>query len=396
MRQFEDTHKWITFDVDMRKANSELWLMLGECQSKSEHLARYPIRPDIADAIHRLYLAKGAFATTAIEGNTLTEEEVRKILDGTLELPPSREYLAVEVTNVIGECNQILGHLQADATGLYFLTVDRIKEMNRAILTGLELPAHVSPGEFRTYDVGVGLYKGAPHQDCEYLMDRMIAWLNNTDSFGEPEHPRAKVFAILKAIVAHLYLAWIHPFGDGNGRTARMIEFQILLASGIPSPAAHLLSNHYYQTRTEYYRQLQLASDNGGDILPFISYAVQGFLDGLKDQLVLVKKNVMEAVWRNYIADQFSLTTSPADLRRRDLIEDMSSAVLTELLDVDQLMFLTPRISNHYKNKTRKTVLRDLKKLHEMRLIKFEGGLIKPRKEEILAFVPLSNVPPNL
>lgn len=57
------------------------------------------------------------------------------------------------------------------------------------------------------------------------------------------------MYAIFKAVVAHLYLAWIHPVGDGNGRTARLVEFQILLSSGVPSPAAHLLSNHYNQTR---------------------------------------------------------------------------------------------------------------------------------------------------
>jgi Fic family protein len=89
------------------------------------------------------------------------------------------------------------------------------------------------------------------------------------------------VYAILKAVVAHLYLAWIHPFGDGNGRTARLVEFQILLSSGVPSPAAHLLSNHYNQTRSEYYRQLDRASKSGGELAPFIEYGARGFVAGL-------------------------------------------------------------------------------------------------------------------
>lgn len=395
-RRFQDTHKWIKFDVNMNKANTELWLTLGECQSKCEHLARYPIRPDIADQIHRIYLAKGVFATAAIEGNTLTEQEVRKILDGELELPPSREYLGTEVQNVIEECNNVLEQLGKDDKGLYFLTADRIKNINRAILDGLDLPDHVIPGEYRNYDVGVGIYKGAPHEDCDYLMKRLVEWLNDPDNFGAPDHPRAKVYAILKAVVAHLYLAWIHPFGDGNGRTARMMEFQILLSSGIPSPAAHLLSNHYYLTRAEYYRQLQQASDNGGDILPFIYYAVQGFLDGLKEQLVFMKQSVMDAVWKSYIADQFGDSTEAADVRRRDLIEDMSSYEVSELMSADHLMLISARVSKHYKNRTRKTLLRDLKRLQEMGLIKFDKGLIKPRKEAILAFIPPSTAEAGL
>lgn len=51
MRKYEGTHKWITFNIDMQKASPELWLMLGECQSKCGHLAKYPLRPDISAEI---------------------------------------------------------------------------------------------------------------------------------------------------------------------------------------------------------------------------------------------------------------------------------------------------------------------------------------------------------
>ena len=61
---------------------------------------------------------------------------------------------------------------------------------------------------------------------------------------------------VIQAIVAHVYIAMIHPFGDGNGRTARLIEFYILLRAGLPDMASHILSNHYNDTRQEYYRRL--------------------------------------------------------------------------------------------------------------------------------------------
>ncbi|MDQ3684341.1 MAG: Fic family protein [Acidobacteriota bacterium] len=389
-KKYRESHKWLTFDANLKGASPELWLMLGECQSKCDHLARYPLRPDIAAEIHKMYMAKGVLATTAIEGNTLSEEEVKKLLDGELELPPSREYLGQEVSNIIDECNRIV-EAGTNRERLE-LNTERIKEINRAVLNKLKLPEHVTAGEIRTYDVGVGLYKGAPHEDCEHLLDELCKWLNNTDYFSTPDSPRAMVFAIIKAILAHLYLAWIHPFGDGNGRTARLIEFQILLASRVPSPAAHLLSNHYYHTRSEYYRQLHQASESGGDILPFITYAVQGFLDGLKAQLEVVKRQVLEVVWQNYIADQFLEKTKPADIRRRDLIEDLSRIKTPEAFTFEQLPLITPRVLNHYKNKTSRTLVRDLKELFDMRLIMFDKGLVRPRKEEILAFLP-SRVP---
>lgn len=68
-----------------------------------------------------------------------------------------------------------------------------------------------------------------------------------------------------------------------------MIEFHLLFAAGVPLPAAHLLSDHYNKTRTEYYRQLTFASRSGGDVLPFIRYALEGFLDGLRGQINLIR-----------------------------------------------------------------------------------------------------------
>src|SRR5690349_8362317 len=95
-RLFTRTHPWLTFSVTLKEARPALWLMLGECQSKCDHIARVPLRPNTAQELLRLYLAKGVLATTAIEGNTLSEEEVVRHLEGKLDLPPSRQYLATE------------------------------------------------------------------------------------------------------------------------------------------------------------------------------------------------------------------------------------------------------------------------------------------------------------
>ncbi len=67
MRTYEKTHPWITFNLDLRQASSRLWLLLGEAQSKCEHLANAPVLPEDADFFYSLYLAKGVLATTAIE-----------------------------------------------------------------------------------------------------------------------------------------------------------------------------------------------------------------------------------------------------------------------------------------------------------------------------------------
>ena len=117
MRTFERTHSWISFRCDLAKAGAELWLALGEAASKCEHISRVPLRPATAQALHQLYLAKGAAATTAIEGNTLSEEEVLKAVEGRLVVPPSKQYLKQEVENIIAACNGISKQLAEGTQG---------------------------------------------------------------------------------------------------------------------------------------------------------------------------------------------------------------------------------------------------------------------------------------
>jgi Fic family protein len=390
-RKYESTHKWLTFLVNLKPASPDLWMMLGECQSKCEHLSRVPLRPDVAEELNKLYIAKGVLATTAIEGNTMTEEEVQRFLDGKLKLPPSREYLGQEITNIADECNRILEIVASGAVPV--LNIDRIKELNKQVLDKLSLNDEVVPGEIRKHEVGVALYRGAPAEDCVFLLERLCKWLNSTDHFGEPNDPRAIVYAIIKAVLSHLYLAWIHPFGDGNGRTARLIEFQILISSGLPGPAAHLLSNHYNLTRTEYYRQLHNASKSGGDVIPFIHYAVQGFLDGLRGQLQLIRDQVLDVVWQSYVLDQFIDRNSPVDLRRRTLVEELSRIVEPKSVPLDRLQYISQAVTKLYANKTAKTLYRDVRELFKMKLLRFDGKGIRANQEYIQVFLPMKSVP---
>ncbi len=76
MMTYKDTHPWITFEFKLAKIPWNMWIELGECQSKCEHIRDLPILPETRDRLTKIYLAKGVHATTAIEGNPLSEEEV--------------------------------------------------------------------------------------------------------------------------------------------------------------------------------------------------------------------------------------------------------------------------------------------------------------------------------
>ncbi len=359
-------------------------MLLGEARSKIAHIAGSLLNPEVAREMHIVYLAKGVLATTAIEGNTLSEDEARRRIEGRLVLPPSREYLGQEIDNILAAFNSIKDELVAGVAPP--MSRQTIENYNRLILQGLELEEGVVPGEIPTYAVGVGGYAGAPREDCELLLERLSDWLNGPD-FAPRGSDWEIPMAIVKAILAHLYIAWIHPFGDGNGRTARLMELRILLEAGVPTPATHLLSNHYNQTRTEYYRQLRNASRSDAGVLPFVRYALQGFVDGLRDQLSTIRAQQFGDRWEQYIYQQFGRATTPARLRQRQLVLEMSK--VDEPMTRDELPTLSRGLLKMYGAKTGKALTRDINVVMKMGLIRRHGNGYVPNKRIIEAFLPV-------
>lgn len=383
MRTYERTHPWITFSVDLRQAPYQLWLLLGDAQAKCQYLAGVPLLPAVAQRLYRVFLAKGVLGTTAIEGNTLTEEEVLRRLDGQLQLPPSKEYLGQEVDNIIEACNIIARRILDSREAA--LSLEQLAEFNRLALKNLPLAEEVVPGQIRSHSVVVGAYRGAPAEDCEYLTRKLCEWLATGFS---PSVSYPIGFGILRAIIAHLYLAWIHPFADGNGRTARLAEFEILLSLGVPATAVHLLSNHYNQTRSEYYRHLDITHKSGGDLFPFLLYALQGFVDGLADQIATIREQQLHVHWINYIHDRFRDKDSPADIRRRRLALDLSRR--GEPVPLAEIRQVSPRMAQAYATKGDKTLSRDINKLVALGLVEKTERGIRAKAETMRAFLPPS------
>ena len=197
-----------------------------------------------------------------------------------------------------------------------------------------------------------------------------------------PEY--AAAFSIIQAVIAHLYLAWIHPFGDGNGRTARLLEHWILLKAGFPAPTTQLLSNHYNATRAEYYRQLQRAGRTG-DVVPFLLYAVRGLVDGLQEQLDTIWTYEAAARWQQHIYQTFGHIRTESERRRLRLVLAMP---VERVVAKTELRHLTPELAELYAGKTTKTLTRDVNALLETDLIRRSRGGYQTNDYVILGFMP--------
>ena len=381
---YPETHPWLSFHIDLRHLQSKTWIQLGECAAKCDQMSGVPLKPYVKDNLHFIYLAKGIRATTAIEGNTLTEEEVRKIIASESNIPPSKEYLEQEIKNILKACNLIAEHVRDNME--VAITPEKICEYNGIVLEKLPKTENVEPGEFRQYRVSVGKYPGPNPKEVPYLVNRLCNWLNG-EEFKPTQGINPTVIAIIKAIVAHVYIVWIHPFGDGNGRTARLIEFKILAQSGMPLPATHILSDHYNTTRTEYYNQLDKTSKAGGKIDDFISYAIQGLIDGLNEQLNIIRSQQIEVAMENYIHEKFRDKPGDAWRRRRHLALDLLTA--DKPVKKESVSLVSKRINDAYKDRSPRAISRDIKILEEMGLLEITEEVLKINMKPILAFLPL-------
>jgi Fic family protein len=380
--EYPSTHPWLTFTVDLRPASPNFWMLLGEARSKCAHIAGVPLRPATSDELHVLYLAKGVNATTAIEGNPLTEEQVRQHLRGELTLPRSQRYLQKELDNIVEAFEHVAASVLA---GTAELTPQFLCDLNEKVLQGLELEKGVVPGEVRKIDVGVMHYRGPTWRECPYLLDRLCEWLNGPDF--APREDFGASLDIIKAIVAHLYFVWIHPFGDGNGRTARLIELMILMQAGVPKPASHLLSNHYHLTRTAYYRMLDSARQSNDDVLAFVRYAVDGFVEQLTQQIEVIRRQQMEQAWEDLVDDRLGDRSTPVARRQRLLAVELGR--LGEPVAKARMSSLSPALARCYAGKGPKTLTRDVNSLRDLGLITGTAAGWRARTDVVAAFLPV-------
>ena len=389
------SHDFIKFPPNLGNLSSRVWLLLGEIQAKIEHIKRLPIPRDDSNMLRRMYLTKGVHSTTAIEGNSFSEEEVDKIINREMKARPSRQYQQQQIDNMVNAFNTIArGEIQGINK---MFSLELLNSYHKIILDRLDdsLAEGVVIGGLRAHRVEVGRYLAAPPEDCARLINYYCDWLNQ-------EMPTLAGYElaaqIVKALVAHLYFAWIHPYGDGNGRMARLIEFIVLLRAGAPDIAAHLLSNFYNKTRDMYYKHLQDSHGefrdgsypDEGNLHDFIEYALQGFKDELDDQFSIIHGMQIRTIWHDSIHTEFrkrfSENLTKSRQRQKRLILDLTDR-FEQPIRKKEIRDLTPAVSRAYSQKTERTIQRDLNELVKMELLKRDAAGYKPNTDILMGLL---------
>lgn len=341
---------------------------IGQCDAIVLAISNTPILPEYYQSLLRLSLVKGAQATTAIEGNTLTDEEIERVARGQ-SLPPSKQYQEKEVKNILDAYNAILSMVVGEGIQ-YRITPNLMLQFHKMI--GQDLGEHFDavPGHFRSDPRIVGPYRCPKHEHVPQLVQFLCDWLPREFHYGQGQ---TFAEAVIQAIVTHVYVEWIHPFGDGNGRTGRLVELYILLRAGNPDIASHILSNFYNETRSEYYRQLHDANTRR-DLTKFIEYAVQGLRDGLKRTLETIQQSQHEITWSKFIYDRFAekkyVKRSVFNRQRKLALSFPTDKALT----LTEVPLLNAEVAREYATLSERTVRRDIEALIELGIVASGGG----------------------
>lgn len=341
------------------------YVLLGQCEAYVNAINNTPILPHHYAELMNVALLKGAQATTAIEGNTLSEEEIQKMMTGQ-KLPPSKEYQEIEVRNILDALNELLTEVVYGKVD-HIISIDLIKRFHKMV--GKDLGEHFAaiPASLRNNDVIVAAYRCPDYRDVPILLDNFCNWVRAEFRFGQKVQSFGEV--LIQAIVSHIYIEWIHPFSDGNGRTGRLLEFYILLRGGNPDISSHILSNYYNLTRPEYYRQIEKARENR-DLTCFIDYALLGFRDGLEQTLRIIQKSQLENTWQKLIYDKFDAFKT---IKRDEVFKRQRTLALEFPVDrglsISDVSLLTVQLARIYATVSEKTIQRDIEKLIELELV---------------------------
>ena len=208
---------------------------------------------------------RNGHASTAIEGNPLTLEQVRALEEGR-ELAAADPRSSREVLNYFAGLRYVEKHARKksirhdDIFKLHRLLADTVMDQGEA-------------GRYRTIQVRVGRHFPPAAVDVSGLMFELLEWWNREST---------KLSPVLSSAILHYRFEFIHPFADGNGRTGRALALWELYRRGFDSHHIFSVDEYYWEDRPGYYLALESVRLAGEDLSGWLEYCAEGLRQTLE------------------------------------------------------------------------------------------------------------------
>ena len=241
-----------------------------------------------------------------------------------------------------------------------------IKHIHASIVTGCD-EDHCAPGVVRQADqnvtFGVPKHRGAPGgKKCEAMLDRLSEELATTFRGHDP---------LIQALALHYHFAAMHPFSDGNGRTARALEALMLQRAGLKDVLFIAMSNYYYEEKRAYLEALATVRAQDHDLTPFLTFALKGVALQVFRLTAMLKNAVSKELFRNLMNELFVRLAST----RKRVIVKRQLMVLNRLLERDgevEWLHLIDEVREYYASRKNvvAAIVRDVNRLGTLGAVK--------------------------
>ena len=325
-------------------------------------LTNTPYQRNWVEELQRVQLKREVAGTSRIEGADFTENELEVAMKPDVtpqELITRSQRQAHAATRTYQWIAKLPNDVPFDESLL--------KDVHRHLIARCD-DDHCDPGQIRGADRNV-MFGMPPHRgaeggaECEYALGRLIE--AQQQKFGEHD-------VLIQALALHYHFAAMHPFMDGNGRTARALEALMLQRAGLSDRAFIAMSNYYYDEKNSYLSALSAVRSGAHDLTPFVVFGLRGITLQCQRLFTEIKKHMERALYRNMMYDLFNRLENT----RKRVIKDRQIELLKILLEVDKMDWreLHNRIRMYYgavatKNKI---MVRDINSLLELGAIKLQ------------------------
>lgn len=335
-----------------------------EIQSIDRFIKDSPSFPGSTDKIIRDELISAIGATLSIEGTVLGSEEIKESFEkANLNETLRRKEQEAENSRKV---YQFIIELVRGNKGEFQYRESMIKQIHLYFTENMRYLGN-RPGDYRgdfpaTFGVPrrEGLCK--TRSDVEIAMSNFVHWLNERGSgFFSRD-------IFVKAIMAHYYLTEIHPFADGNGRTARALEALVLYVNGVNNYCFWSLANFWSMYRAEYIYHLGNIR-NTCNPWDYVIWGMKGYLDEVKRIRALVLKKVKQLMLMDY-AKYLLETKRKQEIKLNQRIVDVLRLLIRSgKVPFDQFR-TSPEVQALHKGVVATTRHRDFKKMTKSGLVK--------------------------
>ncbi len=308
--------------------------------------------PPIFFQLKKLFHILESIGSARIEGNHTT---LLEFIDSKIDKTPNNQEGVLEIKNV----ENALAYVdeQIDHNPDFQIDGMFLKELHKKVVSGLSVAKEgdLNSGSYRDKHLFI---QGASHIPPEpagvpYYMDELISFIN---------HKYEPKYDLLKVALAHHRFVWVHPFGNGNGRTVRLLTYAQLVRSGFKVDVGGRIINPtavFCSDREKYYRELSKADSGTTEgLLSWCEYV----LEGLKEEIEKIDK----LIDYNYLVNEVLMPAVDYALERK-WITKLEGEVLK--VAIGKKLFESPDLAHLFPNKATSHVSRFIRSMKQKKLI---------------------------